>query len=118
METNKIHLDMCPYDVVAFQKKIIVKDCMGSVLGKLDSRVETTNFKGSDLHNSIKLPCGKFAYVTIDGDDVVFTLYAHHPHNAKLKLDNLLVWIRDNYDRIESIGWETLTQDWKIIKEL
>lgn len=109
---------MCPYDVVAFQKHIIIKDCMRSILGKLDNRVETTNYKGSEKCSSIKLPCGKFAYVTVDVDDIVFTLYGHHPHNAKLKLDNLLDWIRDNYDRIESIGWETLIEDWKIVKEL
>lgn len=110
METTntRIHIDLCPYDAVVSQREITIKDCMGSILGKLDNREHVTEFKGSEKHNTIKLPCGKYAYLTFNGKDITFTLYAHHPHNAILRFGTLIRWISYNFDRIESIGWETM----------
>jgi len=105
-----ITIDLASYDV-SFNDfgSLIIHDCMDSVLGKLDNRIEATSDRFSEAHDE--------SVVTIGGKQcwLWFRFYDDHVEvdiSAELKPANKLEvfsrWLIDWYDHIESIGWETL----------
>ena len=102
---HKITIELVPYDVeVTGQKTAIIKDSIGSILGKLNNNPEVTNFDSSNLKFA-QIIEGLWVNVSVVDNDVVFEKVEGR---KRLSFDRLYTWIADNFDRIDSIGCETL----------
>lgn len=110
--THYIEIDCVPYETtVTEDRSVTIHDCFGSILGKLNNDPAVTGNRFSDQHI--------FASHYIDGegdeillhvefDDGNITFDMMDAKDGVTAVNIVADWIRDNFDRIESIGYETL----------
>lgn len=106
-------IDLIPYDVDLTNGTICVREVRGSVLAMLDNRKETTGTRSSEDRCYTKIS-NSWCRVTYDtsnpedhGDIIIFTPC---PGQAPPTFDDFVEWLSDNFDRIQSIGWEMLKE--------
>ena len=100
-----ITLDLVSYDVTSGHggAQIIIHDCAGSILSKLDT---SKGSRFAEDYQYARLPSGQWVYVEYDADDETCTFSS--TNREPIDFDDILEWISQNYDAIESIGWEVL----------
>jgi hypothetical protein len=133
MTTNprqlSLTLDLVPYVVTRSVHELRVHGIGGSILANLDNRVEVTGNRFSeDKHVQVRIPRSRWAdewyWVVVedreDGTkDLVLTgrwrcngvypiLGAIMVQGYPPSLGGLVLWISENYDAIQSIGYECL----------
>lgn len=107
-----IQIDLAPYAVKVFKRKVVIEECRGSILRLLDNKESVTNYPGSESHCRLVLPeTRRDVSFSFDEDDAVFTLVDGYHGNVKIDFDDVVKWIDVNFDGIESIGWELLRPD-------
>ncbi len=132
MTTNprqlSLSLDLVPYVVTRSVHELRVHDIGGSILANLDNRVEVTGNRFSeDKHTQARIRRSRWVdnwyWVSVesreDGSrDLVLTgrwRSVMHPVLGRISvqdyppsLGGLILWISNNYDAIQSIGYECL----------
>lgn len=116
-EATTINIDLTPYEVaIEKNRHMAVLDCGGSVLRSLNNAFEVTGDRFSEDANRIVMETedGDLREYTVEyhtddtnGDACYFTPEDGEAPNA----EELTTWISQNYDRMESIGHETLLTD-------
>ena len=121
---NKIilNLDCVPYDVIIEPEHgratIEVGD---SILAQLDNRTTTTNNRFSEESNKSVVVGINGAQQVLDfvfeeDDDKLFLSISGFKGDANAIVDSLKTWIDENFDAIESVGWEVLRTQREIEK--
>lgn len=105
-----IQLDLVPYSANVLPGKAKIHDIGGSFLKKLDNRPGVTNCKFSDESKFIILPDGVSCQVEVivEDDSSSLVIKRNDKERKHITLNRVLGWLSDNYDCVESIGWETL----------
>jgi len=105
-----ITIDLVSYDVIQENKQTItIKDCRGSVLGKLDNNPEVTGNRFSDEYKYTLFGENVWVQVFFEDDDIVFT--SNFNSKADINFTMLETWVRYNFDAIDSIGYEILNKE-------
>ena len=113
-EAMNIDIDLTPYEVAIEGNHLAVKDCGGSVLRNLNNDPEVTGdrFSGESNRLVVEDAQGELREYRVEyhvgqgaeGDTCYFT-----PQDGKAPaLDDIIQWISENFDRMESIGHNTL----------
>lgn len=100
-----ITIDLVTYDVTVENGGacVVIHDCAGSILSKLDTS------KGSRFaqdHQYAQLPSGQWVAVEYDADTETCTFSSCN--KKPIDIDDIVEWVYNHYDAIESIGWEVL----------
>lgn len=105
---TKMHIDLAPYDVsITGYKKIVIEDSIESILGKLNNNPEVTGFNSRNLQFT-EIVEDLWVRVFVEDSNVIFErVYGR----KRLTLDRVRDWLIANWDRIESIGCETLVSN-------
>jgi hypothetical protein len=103
-------LDLCPYDVDFVDGTMRIHDVGGSVLKKLDNRMETTRNRFSEMHCTAKIGANWCCFDYEGSDENFGDVLVIMPMDGweLPEFDELVSWLSLNYDRIQSIGWEML----------
>lgn len=124
----RLTLDLVPYVVTRSVHELRVHDIGGSILSNLDNRVEVTGNRFSeDKHTQAKIRrsrCGhEWYWISVESHeggsrDLVLTgrwKLKKDPDKGYItaqdyppSLGGLVLWISENYDAIQSIGYECL----------
>lgn len=108
MTEYTITIDLVPYRVTYGNRRFIIWGIQGSTLAKLDNRVETTGNRYSEDRCCTKIG-GSHCYVEYQE--------GRSGHNLAIQVrtgfqvptfEQLMSWVRDNLDRMDSIGYEML----------
>ena len=107
-------IDLVPYEVESTGNHLGIKECGGSVLASLDNDPAVTGNRFSDELNRVVLETDQgelrgcsVEYHQEDGGTVYFSSTDGDP----VTLDEVERWVGANYDRMQSIGYETLMSD-------
>lgn len=104
-----ITIDLTPYKATINQRHAVIHDCRGSVLGKLDNDVSKTGYRFSEYFNKTTIDdvCVNVSFAEND-----LVIERAHFEKRHVTLNRVVGWISDNFDRIDSIGWEMLDKQW------
>lgn len=93
---RKICLDLALYDVTSEGEHLVVHDCGGSILAKLETPERNcwTKHYGGWLGD-------KFGAINYDSDSQTCSFKTK-------SFDAVIDWLTENFDRIDSIGYEAL----------
>jgi len=117
-----LNLDCVPYNINIEPKHgratIEVGD---SILAQLDNRTTTTNnpFSGGRNKGVVTGIDGAqqvLSFVFEEDDEALFLSISGFKGDANAIVDSLTTWIDENYDAIESVGWEVLRTQKEIEK--
>ncbi len=117
-----LNLDCVPYNIVIEPKygraTIEVGD---SILVRLDNRTTTTKNHFSEAFNKgvvtgIDGAQQVLDFVFEEDDGALFLSISGFKGDANAIVDSLTTWIDENYDAIESVGWEVLRTQKEIEK--
>lgn len=99
-DNDRIHIDSVPYPVERpATRRLVVKDCGKSLLGRLAVPADDTRCLGLWLNGN------RFVSVRMDAETERCTFSAEHT----LTGDHVAKLISEHWDRIESIGHEALS---------
>lgn len=107
-----ITIDLCPYDVEITPAGVRILDCGGSILSRLDNRCFKTGNRFSADHCYTRVGnqgCYVF-YESDDDEDGIGDSVVFEPMRGFTtpEFDEVVEWVRVNFDAIQSIGWELL----------
>lgn len=105
-----MNIDLCPYTVDLCNDGIRIVDIGNTVLKKLDNRVSVTGnrFSADRSYTTIGPSYCWLQYEELDG---VECLRIEPCDGYKVPtFDELVDWLAQNYDRIQSIGWGMLEE--------
>lgn len=109
-----INLDGVGYPVEVRQYKNIymveIGEAQGSILKRLDNRPEVTGHRYSDEYRFMDRDAMYPVEMHWDQGLVCFLISDADSHEGAFEF--VVDWIDDNFDRINSIGWETL-YEWR-----
>lgn len=97
-------LDLCPYRVERTAKYIRIEH--GVLQDRPDNRVQTTGNRFSEDYCCTKVG-DHWCWVEYDDEWLTFSPMSGH---TTPPYEVLVEWFQQNYDRIESIGWEMLEE--------
>jgi len=110
-------LDLVPYPLTIDGSVLTVKDCTGSVLWKLNNSVEVTGNRFSEDMGS--------SFIIRENNEPVFLDFYFSDNDVqvsftpKLKevemVDAFVDWVDENYDAMEDIGYEVLSDAKSVI---
>ena len=103
---HSITIDLVPYDVYPDGRGFRIEEVGGSILAKLNNDPAVTGWRRSDEYS---LSCiDEVAIEVTYSDDCLYIEKARGRSTKRLTFNRVVKWISENFDRIDSIGWEML----------